>query len=62
MKTRKQAKEKKTMATKESLKTSLRLPKTLWDEARMQAIREGRNAQEIVADALRAYLKKGGAR
>ena len=44
------------------VKTSLRLPRELWNRTRHQAIDEDRDIQEIVADALAQYLKttKGG--
>ena len=42
------------------IKTSMRLPADLWIETRIRAIKEGRDAQDLVAEALAAYLKKGG--
>jgi len=48
----------------EMVKTSLKLPKQLWREAHIRALDEHREFQEIVADALEAFLKprgKGGA-
>jgi hypothetical protein len=45
------------------LKTSLSLPADLWTEARIRALREGIDAQDLVARALEAYLRtKGGAK
>ena len=44
------------------VKTSLRLPGDLWTRTRIRALEEGRDAQDLVADALAAYLKKGGSR
>jgi hypothetical protein len=41
----------------EMTKTTLRIPKYLLDESKHRAIDEGRNLQEIVADALESYLK-----
>jgi hypothetical protein len=41
----------------EMVKTSTRLPKSLWREAHIRAMDEGRDFQEIVASALAAYLK-----
>jgi hypothetical protein len=44
-------------------KTSLMRPEKLWRAVRIRAVHEGRNAQEIVAEALEDYLKrprKGG--
>jgi hypothetical protein len=53
----------KTKQTKPKLmKTSMRLPVDLWTETRIRAIREGRDAQDLVAEALAAYLKKGGSK
>jgi predicted DNA binding CopG/RHH family protein len=41
----------------EMTKTTLRIPKHLLDDCKHRAIDEGRNLQEIVADALESYLK-----
>jgi predicted DNA binding CopG/RHH family protein len=41
----------------EMTKTTLRVPKHLLDACKHRAIDEGRNLQEIVADALESYLK-----
>jgi hypothetical protein len=43
--------------TIEMVKTSTRLPKALWRDARVRALDEGRDFQEILASALAAYLK-----
>jgi hypothetical protein len=40
----------------EMVKTSLKLPKKLWREAHIRALDEHREFQEIVADALAAFL------
>jgi len=40
------------------VKTSLRLPEDIWQAARIRAIEERRDAQDLVADALRDYLKQ----
>ena len=45
---------------KELVKTTLRLPKKLLQEAKIKAVMEERNLQEIVAEALASYLKKKG--
>jgi hypothetical protein len=51
-----------------TVKTTLRLPERVWKETLHRAIDESRTAQEIVAEALEAYLKahkperKGGKR
>lgn len=46
----------------ETHKTNLALPRRLWQAARIRALTEGRNLDELVAEALQAYLrgKKGG--
>ena len=44
-------------------KTAIGLPKKTWQAARLQAFKEGRTFQELVADAIDSYLrklKKGG--
>jgi len=40
----------------EMVKTSLKLPKSLWREAHIRALDEHREFQEIVADAVEAFL------
>lgn len=48
------------------VKTTLRVPAEVWEAARIRAIQERRTFQEVLADALRLYLKtkpeKGGRR
>jgi plasmid stability protein len=47
------------------VKTTMKLPEGIWKQIRIRAIEEGRDAQDVVADALTSYLsatKKGGAR
>jgi hypothetical protein len=44
------------------VKTSLSLPEELWKSARIRALQDGMDAQDLVARALEAYLRKGGAR
>ena len=39
------------------MKTSLSLPEELWRAAKIRALDEGKNLQEVLADALREYLK-----
>jgi hypothetical protein len=39
------------------MKTSLSLPEDLWRDAKIRAVNEGRNLQDVVADALKLYLK-----
>ena len=46
----------------EYVKTSLKLPRKLWRAAHIRALDEGTELQIIVARALEAYLKKGGAK
>jgi predicted DNA binding CopG/RHH family protein len=43
-------------------KTTMSLPAELWKQTKIEAIRRGLDAQDIVAEALAQYLKKGGAR
>ena len=39
------------------MKTSLSLPEAIWREAKIRAMDEKRNLQDLVADALKLYLK-----
>ena len=41
------------------MKTSLRLPEDLWKRAKIRAIKENIDAQDLVAKAIEDYLKKG---
>lgn len=41
-------------------KTNLGIPRRLWEAARIRAMKEDRNLEEIVAEALEAYLRKSG--
>jgi len=50
----------KAKKTERMVKTSLRLPADLWTRTRIRALELGRDAQDLVAEALAAYLKKGG--
>lgn len=46
-------------------KTNLGLPRRVWEGAKVQAMKENRTLQELVAEALEDYLrkvKKGGDR
>lgn len=46
------------MATQPKVvKTSLRLPADVWRAAKVQALDERRDFQDVVADALRAYVR-----
>jgi len=51
---------KKEPPTAKRLKTSLALPADLWTEIRIRALREGIDAQDLVAEALKAYLQGKG--
>ncbi len=44
----------------EIIKTTIRVPKALWDKVRIRAIHEGSSAEAIVISALGEYLRKGG--
>jgi hypothetical protein len=44
------------------VKTSLSLPSDLWTDARIEALKRGIDAQDLVAEALAAHLKKGGSK
>jgi predicted DNA binding CopG/RHH family protein len=50
------------MPKEKTAKTTMRLPADLWRETKIQAIKRGVDAQDLVAEALAQYLKKGGAR
>ena len=39
------------------MKTSLSLPEAIWREAKIRAVHEKRNLQDVVADAIKLYLK-----
>ena len=43
-------------------KTTMSLPAELWAQTKIEAIKRGVDAQDIVTEALAQYLKKGGAR
>jgi hypothetical protein len=46
-----------------TIKTSMEIPEDLWRAAKIRAMDEKKNFQDIVAEALREYLrkqKKGG--
>jgi hypothetical protein len=49
--------EQKTEHGTETVKTTIRLPKELWREARLMAIQEDLDLQDLVAAALVAYMK-----
>ena len=41
-------------------KTSFRLPSDLWTAVRIEALKRGCDAQDIVAHVLTEFLKRGG--
>ena len=43
--------------TANTAKLTVRLPDSLWRDVKVRALDERRDAQDVVADALRAYLK-----
>ena len=50
------------MPKERKAKTTMTLPADLWRQTKIEAIKLGIDAQDIVAEALAQYLKKGGAR
>ena len=44
----------------EIVRTTIRVPRSLWDAVRHRAIDENSDAQELVIRALRQYLKQKG--
>ncbi len=46
-----------------TVRTSIQIPENLWKAAKFRAVEEKKNLQDVIADALRVYLrvaKKGG--
>lgn len=43
----------------ETVKTSLRLPRDLWRKAKVRAMDEDKDLQDVIAEALAAFLKGG---
>jgi len=43
---------------KELVKTTLRIPKKIFQQAKIWAVKEERNLQDVVTEALESYLKK----
>jgi hypothetical protein len=41
-----------------TVKTSIEIPEDVWRAAKIRAMDEKKNFQDVVADALRDYLKK----
>jgi hypothetical protein len=52
-------KSKKSPTEIKRVKTSLSLPEGLWRTTRIRALEQGVDAQDLVAAALEAYLRKG---
>lgn len=50
------------MPKEKTAKTTMRLPTDLWKETKIEAIKRGVDAQDLVAEALARYFKKGGER
>jgi hypothetical protein len=46
----------------EIVKTTIRVPKPLWDKIRIRAIEESTSAEALVIVALEGYLNKKGSR
>ena len=46
----------------EIVKTTIRVPKPLWDRARIRAIEENISAEALVVAALENYLSRKGSR
>lgn len=46
--------------TEKLARATMRLPQSLWDDVQHRAIDEHVSLSELVAKALREYLKKGG--
>jgi len=42
-----------------TVKTSIELPEDLWKKAKFRAVEERNNLQDVIAAALREYLKVG---
>ncbi len=54
------SRDKKKVPEAQTVKTSVRLPRDLWREARILAMDENTELQIIVTRALEAYLKQRG--
>jgi hypothetical protein len=46
----------------EIVRTTLRMPRPLWEKVQHRAIDEHKGIAELVLDAVVEYLKKGGSR
>jgi hypothetical protein len=49
-------------ADEEIVRTTIRVPRSLWDAVRHRAIDDNSDAQELVIRALQHYLKQKGGR
>ncbi len=50
------------MPKAQKAKTTMSLPSDLWKQTKIEAITRDVDAQDIVAEGLRLYFKKGGAK
>jgi len=50
------------MPKEQKSKTTLNLPTDLWRKTKIEAIKRGIDAQDIVTEGLRLYFQKGGAK
>ena len=50
------------MPKEQKARVSIRLPVELWKKTQIEAIHRGVNAQDIVAEGLGLYFKRGGAK
>ena len=50
------------MRKEKMVKTTMSLPEELWKATKIKAIEKGIDAQDLVAEALSQFLRKGGAR
>jgi hypothetical protein len=40
-----------------TIRTSIEMPEEVWEAAKIKATKERKNLQDVITDALRAYLK-----
>ena len=48
------------MPKEQKLKATMHLPAELWKETKIEAIKRGIDAQDIIAEALRLWFRKEG--
>ncbi len=48
------------MKKKDTVKTTVDLPRKLWEAAKIQAVKEQSDLRDVVIKGLEMYLKKGG--